>query len=123
MSRMEEDAVDREGAESPSTGVFAAILEAVRRIPPGSVASYGQVARAAGVRGGGRVVGWALASMAPDSSVPWHRVVNAQGQISMRRHDWQSGSDDYQRAMLENEGIEFSAAGKINLKKFRWLVK
>jgi len=41
----------------------------------------------------------------------------------MRRHDWQSGSDDYQRAMLENEGIEFSAAGKINLKKFRWLVK
>ena len=102
MSRMEEDAVDREGAESPSTGVFAAILEAVRRIPPGSVASYGQVARAAGVRGGGRVVGWALASMAPDSSVPWHRVVNREGLITLRHT---SASRARQQELLEAEGI------------------
>lgn len=106
-------------ADHPHASVYAV----VKKIPRGRVATYGQVALLAGMPRAARQVGLALRITPDNIKIPWHRVVNAQGQISMRRHDWQSGSDDYQRAMLENEGIEFSAAGKINLKKFRWLAK
>ena len=100
---------------------YAAVYAVVKKIPRGKVATYGQIALLAGMPRAARQVGLAL-RIAPGSiKIPWHRVINAQGQISMRQHDWQSGGDDYQRALLENEGIEFNAAGKINLKKFRWL--
>lgn len=100
---------------------YAAVYAVVKKIPRGKVATYGQIALLAGMPRAARQVGLAL-RIAPGSiKIPWHRVINAQGQISMRLHDWQSGGDDYQRVLLENEGIEFSAAGKINLKKFRWL--
>ena len=100
---------------------YAAVYAVVKKIPRGKVATYGQIALLAGLPRAARQVGLALRITPGSIKIPWHRVINAQGQISMRQHDWQSGGDDYQRALLENEGIEFNAAGKINLKKFRWL--
>jgi methylated-DNA-protein-cysteine methyltransferase-like protein len=52
--------------------------------------------------------------------IPWHRVVNSQGRISLRRKNWQSGSDDLQRILLEAEGVVFDDTGKIRLREFQW---
>jgi len=89
----------------------------VRRIPPGRVSTYGEVARLAGLPGCARQVGYALHALAEDSDVPWQRVVNARGAISLPGH---AGLDSLQRHMLESEGICFDARGRLNLKKFAW---
>ena len=97
--------------------VFAKIYAVVRRIPPGRVASYGQVARVARLDGYARQVGYAMAALPSDSDVPWHRVVNAEGAISKR-----AIPDDglLQRMLLEEEGVEFDLQGRVILKRFGW---
>ncbi|SMC29706.1 methylated-DNA-protein-cysteine methyltransferase related protein [Andreprevotia lacus DSM 23236] len=86
-----------------------AILAVVAAIPYGTTMSYGAVARAAGYPRHARMVGRVLAHC--DVDVPWHRVVNAKGQISPRGLD---GSDDLQRVLLEAEGVLFGAeSGKV----------
>jgi methylated-DNA-protein-cysteine methyltransferase-like protein len=95
----------------------ARIYAVVRRIPRGCVATYGDVAAAAGVPGHARQVGYALASLGDDSDVPWHRVVNARGTISPRSAD--RGAEQIQRALLEGEGVRFEAGGRIDLTTFR----
>ncbi|MDH4044603.1 MAG: MGMT family protein [Gemmatimonadota bacterium] len=92
------------------------IYAAVRRIPAGRVATYGQIAALAGLRGQARLVGYALAALDIDTDVPWHRVVNARGAISLPAHDHGALM---QRARLEAEGIEFRD-GRIPLAKWRW---
>ena len=87
------------------------------------MATYGQIALLAGMPRAARQAGLALRVTPDNIKIPWHRVVNAQGLISRRLANWESGSDDYQRILLENEGVEFSAEGKIDLKKFRWMPK
>src|SRR4051812_45031850 len=77
------------------------ILEIVSKIPRGRVATYGQVARLAGLSRQARLVGYALHALPRNTRVPWHRVVNSQGTISVRR-----GSEIRQRQLLEDEGIE-----------------
>ena len=89
----------------------------VDRIPPGQVATYGQIARLLGQPRGARQVGYALAALSPDSPVPWHRVVNAQGRISPRGLD---GAHDLQRLLLEDEGVAFDNQGRIDLSRFGW---
>jgi methylated-DNA-protein-cysteine methyltransferase-like protein len=93
------------------------MYEVIRRIPPGYVATYGQVATLAGARGHARQVGYALHDLPDGSDVPWHRVINAAGEISVRRS---GGASDRQRSLLESEGVEFDALGKIDLSRFRW---
>jgi methylated-DNA-protein-cysteine methyltransferase-like protein len=93
------------------------IYEAVRRIPPGRVATYGSVAAAAGLRGHARQVGYALAALEDGNDVPWHRVVNARGAISMRSGD--RTVERLQRTLLEAEGIRFDAQGRIDLSRYR----
>lgn len=90
----------------------------VRRIPRGRVATYGQIAVLAGVPGQARLVGYALSAVPDSSSVPWHRVINAQGRISTRRSE--PGGGIRQRMLLEREGIRFNAAGRADLDRFRW---
>ena len=117
-----------------------AILAAVRAIPRGRVATYGQIARLAGLGGQARRVGYALAALPAGSRVPWHRVVNASGRISVRRpardfrppaffgsaprrRDSRSGNrsvETLQRRMLEREGVRFDGNGRIDLARFRW---
>jgi methylated-DNA-protein-cysteine methyltransferase related protein len=97
---------------------YTAIYNIVRQIPPGKVATYGQVAELAGLPRQARLVGYALFKVAPADQVPWQRVINAQGEISLSPQRY--GADDLQRLLLEDEGVQFSPAGKVNLKQYRW---
>jgi methylated-DNA-protein-cysteine methyltransferase-like protein len=96
---------------------YARIYAVVRRIPRGRVATYGQVARLAGIPGHARQVGYALHAMATEGPVPWHRVINARGEISRRSHP---GSDEEQRQFLELEGVAFNASGRVDLARYQW---
>lgn len=99
---------------------YAAVYKAVKKIPRGRVATYGQIAALAGMPRAARQVGYALRATPDNVKIPWHRVVNAQGRVSMRLKDWQSGGDDLQKILLEAEGVEFDETGKMNLKRYRW---
>ena len=92
------------------------IYAIVRRIPRGRVATYGQVATLAGLAGHARQVGYALSALPEASSVPWHRVVNARGEVSRRS---EPGCDDEQRELLEAEGVVF-AGERLSLESCRW---
>ena len=107
------------GSESPADR-YGRIYAVVARIPRGRVASYGQVAVLAGLPGRARQVGAALASLPDGSRVPWHRVVNAAGKVSLRGFP---GPDGFQRHLLEEEGVPFSAAGRIDLEKHGWRLR
>jgi methylated-DNA-protein-cysteine methyltransferase-like protein len=91
------------------------VYATVDSIPPGRVASYGQVAREAGLPGRARLVGRLLGRLDPASGVPWHRVVGASGRISVR-----GGGERVQRARLESEGVELSPSGRIDMDRFGW---
>lgn len=106
-----------EGHEDSAPSLRERIYEVVSRIPEGRVATYGQVAELAGMRGHARQVGYALHGLAVGSAVPWHRVINARGEISPRSA---GGPDLAQRAYLEAEGVEFDAGARIDLARFRW---
>jgi methylated-DNA-protein-cysteine methyltransferase-like protein len=93
------------------------IYAAVRRIPRGRVSTYGQIAELAGLPGHARQVGYALHALPPGTTVPWHRVLNAQGGLSLRRLP---GAELGQRLLLEREGIRFDARGRVNLARVRW---
>ncbi len=99
----------------------AAIYALVKKIPCGKVATYGQIAQLLGWPRHARQVGYALAATPENVKIPWHRVVNAQGRISLRLKHWQNGSDDLQRILLEAEGIVFAPGGQINLKRNQWV--
>ena len=98
------------------TGLYERIYASVRRVPAGRVATYGQIAKLTGGCGA-RQVGYALAALPEGSAVPWQRIVNSQGRISLRSG---GGHDELQRELLEEEGIEFSLAGRIDLARFLW---
>ena len=87
----------------------------ISKIPRGRVATYGQVARLAGLAGQARLVGYALHALPAGTTVPWQRVVNAQGGISTP-----DGHDGKQRRLLNKEGIRFDARGRIRLATFQW---
>lgn len=90
----------------------------VMMIPKGRVATYGDVARQAGMPGAARRVGRALRGLPGDTGIPWHRVINAQGRIAVPPGN---AARLTQRRRLENEGIEFSSDTRLSLKQYRWL--
>lgn len=92
------------------------IWQVLASIPKGKVATYGQIAKLCGYPGYARYVGHTLKKLPQGSGLPWHRVINAKGQIS-----FPSGSDAYrlQRNRLELEGIVFSG-DRVNLKHHQW---
>jgi methylated-DNA-protein-cysteine methyltransferase-like protein len=89
----------------------------VERIPAGRVATYGQVAALAGFPGNAREVGYALAALPEETALPWQRVINARGEVSLRR---EPGRDGFQRHLLEEEGVPFNLAGRVDLARFGW---
>ncbi|WP_281169652.1 MGMT family protein [Thiothrix lacustris] len=93
----------------------------VKQIPTGYVATYGDIAILADLPGHARLVGYALHALPPLSDIPWQRVINAQGKISLGKTF--PGGELQQRHLLEAEGIVFEANGKINLRHFRWQPK
>jgi methylated-DNA-protein-cysteine methyltransferase-like protein len=96
---------------------YRRIYRVVQRIPKGRVATYGVVARLAGRPGAARTVGWALSALPDDADVPWWRVLNAAGRISLS--DENHGAV-VQRALLLREGIRFAPGGAVNLSLFGW---
>ena len=94
------------------------VTDVVSRIPPGQLATYGQIADLIGAYGCARQVGWALRRLALPSQVPWHRVVNAQGRISMSLS--REGSDWIQRELLLQEGVPVDAEGRLPLRERLW---
>lgn len=96
---------------------YSRIYAVVAAIPKGRVATYGQVALLAGLPGRARMVGYALHALA-DPSLPWHRVVNARGEVSPRSGG--SQGDEVQRLRLEAEGVAFDRRGRIALERYRW---
>jgi methylated-DNA-protein-cysteine methyltransferase-like protein len=98
-----------------SDGTHARIYKAVSRIPRGRVATYGQIARLAGLSGQARLVGYAMHALPTGSRVPWQRVINARGEISLP-----GSSAARQRELLEREGVRFDAKGRIDLDRFLW---
>lgn len=93
------------------------ILAVVMSIPRGKVATYGQVATLAGLPGHARQVGYALSFLPDRSSIPWFRVVNAQGRISKRGSP---GSEHEQRLLLEAEGVVFDRNRRVLLARYQW---
>jgi methylated-DNA-protein-cysteine methyltransferase-like protein len=96
--------------------VYDKIYALVRKVPRGRVATYGQIARLLD-RCTPRMVGYAMAAVPGDSDVPWHRIINSQGQVSPR-----SAGDGSlaQRAILESEGVVFDSKGRVDLEKVGW---
>jgi methylated-DNA-protein-cysteine methyltransferase-like protein len=90
----------------------------VRQVPRGRVATYGSVAREAGLPGRARQVGYALAALPDQHTVPWHRVVNARGEVS--RRSAAVGYERLQQSLLEAEGVVFDCSGRIDLDDFGW---
>jgi len=114
----------RRGAPAAGAGgAFRAIWAVVARIPRGRVATYGQVARMAGLPGGARTAGWAMRAV-PEGlrilgrPVPWQRVINAAGGISLPRGSGETG--DRQVRILRREGVILDAAGRVDLAVYRW---
>ena len=105
-------------ATTPSN--YQLIYATVRQIPKGRVATYGQIAELAGLPRQARLVGYALHALPEKTTVPWHRVVNAHGKISLR--DDSDGAGSTQRKRLEREGVKFSRSGLIDLAGYRWQV-
>lgn len=93
------------------------VYEVVRRIPRGRVVSYGGVAALLGTPRAARGVGQALHALPDDTDVPWWRVVNRNGEISIRGvlH-----GATLQRQLLRREGVRFDASGRIDWRRFGW---
>lgn len=93
------------------------IWSIISHIPKGKVISYGAIANLAGLPGHARYVGYTLKHLPPDSSLPWHRVINSKGCIS-----FQIGSEKYrtQKTRLKTEGVVFSGE-KISIRQYSWI--
>lgn len=100
--------------ERPGSLTYERIYQVVRQIPKGNVATYGQIASIVG-RCGPRQVGYAM-SCAP-SGLPWQRVINRQGRVSVRSGGRESAE---QRDLLEGEGVVFDCSGRVDLELFGW---
>ncbi|WP_114784301.1 MGMT family protein [Vibrio tetraodonis] len=91
------------------------IFAVIHQIPCGKVTTYGEIAKLAGYPGYARHVGKALGNLPKDSTLPWFRVINSQGKISLKGENLAR-----QRALLMAEDIEVSCEGKLSLRKYRW---
>ncbi|HOI63117.1 MAG TPA: MGMT family protein [Mesotoga sp.] len=100
--------------EEKETSIYRRIYETVKMIPSGKVATYGQIARIVGSCTA-IMVGYAMAGVS-DPEVPWQRVINSKGKISIRDHAGYS----LQKAILEREGIEFDESDTVDLSVYGW---
>ena len=91
------------------------IFAVIHQIPSGKVTTYGEIAKLAGYPGYARHVGKALGNLPAESTLPWHRVINSQGKISLKGEDLVR-----QRTLLIEEEVEVSIAGKVKLNKYKW---
>lgn len=102
---------------SESNAFFDRVYDVVAQIPPGRVATYGDIAEHVGTRSAARTVGWAL-NAAVGSGLPCHRVVNRFGALTGRRH---FETPDVMEERLRSEGVTFDDDGTVNLDAHRWM--
>lgn len=95
---------------------FRRVITLIKKIPHGKVSTYGQIAALAGNPRGARQVAWVLHSASDKEKLPWQRVINSQGRISLPRY----GGYELQRALLVKEGIKFDKEDQIDLARFQW---
>ena len=93
----------------------------VLKIPYGKIATYGQIADLIYAYGYARQVGWALKRLKLPSNIPWHRVINSKGKITMSLS--KNGTDWIQKELLINDGIKFNSKMKSDIKKYVWRPK
>lgn len=96
------------------------VYQKVRQIPKGKVATYGQIAALCGSPRSARMVGWALNTLKPNSNVPWQRVLNKEGRISIEN---MRATKDQQAALLQSEGVDVVLKDGnwwVDLKRFLW---
>jgi methylated-DNA-protein-cysteine methyltransferase-like protein len=109
------------GIDKPATmgtpSSYERIYAQVARVPSGNVATYGQIADLADLPGHARQVGYALHALPAGCELPWHRVINAKGEVSQRA---EIGWEGFQRQLLEEEGVVFDSVGRVDLKRYRW---
>ena len=92
------------------------VIRIISSIPSGKVLSYGRVATMAGAPRGARQVARILHSMSRKHDLPWHRVINVKGEISLPKY----GGYDEQKARLQHEGVEFDNKDRVDLDKYLW---
>lgn len=92
------------------------VIDIIKSIPTGKVATYGQIAKLAGYPNGARQVVRILHTCTARYDLPWHRVINAKGEIALSIYN---GADE-QKALLEAEGIRFIDEFRIDLTKYQW---
>ncbi len=92
------------------------VIEIIKSIPAGKVMTYGQIAGVAGSPRAARQVVRILHSMSKKHGLPWHRVINAKGEIALQDDE----SFNEQRINLEMEGVQIGLRGKIDLTKYQW---
>lgn len=100
-----------------ASNYYVRVYGLVRAVPAGRVVTYGQIAVALGSPTAARATGYALHNLPGDSDVPWWRVINRRGAISLKGRGPQA---DLQRLLLEREGIRFDAEGRTKLRECRW---
>ena len=88
----------------------------IKKIPPGRVATYGQIAAMAGNPKASRHVSRVLHSSSRKEKLPWHRVINAKGGISIPK----GRGHELQKSLLQEEGVEFSDNERVDLKSYGW---
>ncbi len=105
-----------EPRRDPKTSREQKVYIALAAIPQGKVVTYGQLGDLAGLPRAARQVGYILRNLPPETTLPWHRVINAAGKISLGP---ETHSGLRQRALLQEEGVVFNN-GRISLKQYRW---
>lgn len=103
--------------EETLTPLSLKIISAIKKVPRGRVATYGQIAKLAGNPGAARRVVWILHACSKSHKLPWQRIISSQGKISF---PWGTGSYTKQKNLLRAEKIEVDEYGSIELKKFQW---
>ncbi len=91
------------------------VIDIIKQIPYGKVISYGSISKLAGHPRGARQVGWLLNQFSEKENLPWHRVINSKGEISL--------TDDgfsIQKELLEKEGVTFKSDKKIDINQHTW---
>ena len=94
------------------------VKDIIKKIPTGKVATYGQIATYAGNPRASRQVAWILHSSSRKDNLPWHRVINSKGRISLPHN----GGYETQKELLEKEGISFDKCEKINFDQYLWQI-
>ncbi len=108
--------MDNENYTNKNNSFSKRVKKVIKQIPSGKVATYGQIAFLAGNPRGARQVSWILHSCSKKDNLPWHRIINSKGRISLPVNQ----GYNIQKVLLEKEGIDFDEDGSINLDLYLW---